>query len=367
MNKPNGVGGITDVLGKVPGRASRYAVAQAPMSLVLTDPHRADNPIIYVNRAFEVMTGYSLSYVLGRNCRFLQRDGAEEEATKRLRAAIDKREPVQVDITNYRFDGSAFTNRLSVSPIYDSNNDLYAFVGIQTEITAENKQVEELKTVISETQHRVRNHLQLISSMIRLRSQESPDGAFEILAKRVEALGLLYDEFFVKGGLKDDSLRFDIVSGGAYVSRVATLIASLDMRRTIRMNVDVDPIYIETERAAQLGLIVSELITNALQHAFPDRSEGVVEVRLKELGGDQVRLTVADDGVGMGAADWPNGTSLGSRICKALIGQIDGNLNVATSEAGSIVTVDFYNATDTTLDQTGQRREIQDSNTQRLT
>ena len=109
--------------------------AALPLACVVTDPNRPDNPIIYVNEAFEEITGYPAHEALGRNCRFLQGDAPDEAATKELRRAIDRREPVTVAIRNRRRDGSDFLNRLTISPLFSRDGSLMAFLGIQYEVT----------------------------------------------------------------------------------------------------------------------------------------------------------------------------------------------------------------------------------------
>ena len=95
---------------------------------------------------------------------------------------------------------------------------------------------------------------------------------------------------------------------GAYISRVAATIGHLEGRRSIRINVDCDAIEVKVDRAARIGLLFSELLTNALKHAFEGREEGLVEARLKTLSSGIIRLTVTDDGVGLPKnANWPYG------------------------------------------------------------
>jgi two-component sensor histidine kinase len=104
------------------------------------------------------------------------------------------------------------------------------------------------------------------------------------------------------------STRSQRIPLGAYISRIASTIGYLDGRRSVRVNVDCDAIDIDVERAARVGLLFSELLTNALKHAFQGRDEGLVEARLKMLSSGIVRLTVTDDGIGLPpSARWPHG------------------------------------------------------------
>jgi len=111
------------------------AIDNAHSPLVLADPQQDDNPMVYVNEAFEELTGYPEGELLGRNCRFLQGDETDPETVAQLREAIDSEEPVTVEIRNYRKDGTPFWNELTVSPVYDSEGRLVRYLGTQRDIT----------------------------------------------------------------------------------------------------------------------------------------------------------------------------------------------------------------------------------------
>nr|WP_202389913.1 ATP-binding protein [Parapontixanthobacter aurantiacus] len=129
---------------------------------------------------------------------------------------------------------------------------------------------------------------------------------------------------------------------GAYLGRIASAIAHIDGREGIRVNFDADKIAVPVETAARTGLIFSEVLTNSLQHAFEDRSEGLVEARVKQLSGSTLRISVMDDGTGMPADhDWPNNGNLGSRIVRNLVAGLNGDLNVDTKIKGTTITLDI--------------------------
>ncbi len=344
--------------------AGQELLANLPLSMVLSDPNQPDNPIVYVNRAFERVTGYVASAVVGRNCRFLQGEDRDQPAARDLARAVAERRPAVVTLTNYRADGTPFLNRLMIAPVLDERGDLFAFVGLQSEVLEAKPEggraVARFDDRLQEMQHRVKNHLQMVSSMIRLQSREargSPDPAsgYDVIARRVDALALLYDEFSTAPGDAGEGVRYDVVSAGGYVSRVANTVGALDGGRDVRINIDTDAVYMRTERAAQLGLLTSEVLSNVLRHAFEGRPEGVVEVRLKQLGGDRVRLTIEDDGVGLGDSRWPEEGNLGARIVRGLVEQLEATIDVATGPTGTHVALDFRNALDTTLDEDGAR------------
>ena len=100
------------------------AVRATRMPMLLTDPGQPDNPIVFVNAAFSRLTGYAHHEIIGRNCRFLQGPATDMADVARIGAAIARREPIEVDLLNYKKDGELFWNRLLVSPVFDRDLSL---------------------------------------------------------------------------------------------------------------------------------------------------------------------------------------------------------------------------------------------------
>lgn len=104
------------------------------IAAVVSDPRLDDNPIVECNAAFEALTGYERHEIVGRNCRFLRGSDTEPWLTEQLRTGIRNRQPVMVEILNYRKDGSPFRNAVMVAPIFDMAGDIEYFLGSQVEI-----------------------------------------------------------------------------------------------------------------------------------------------------------------------------------------------------------------------------------------
>ena len=110
------------------------AIMGSSESVVVTDARENDNPIIFVNPAFELLTGYANAEIVGRNCRFLQGKDRDQRARKRIKGAVIMGEDIRVVIRNYRKDGTSFMNELSISPVYDKQGRPRYFVGVQHQV-----------------------------------------------------------------------------------------------------------------------------------------------------------------------------------------------------------------------------------------
>lgn len=115
--------------------------------VTLADPDQEDMPLVYVNKAFETITGYTFAETIGKNCRFLQGKERDQAGVKELREAIENKKPVEVVLRNYRKNGELFYNHLLISPLFDSHGNLLYFLGVQFDITHKIRAEEEIKAL----------------------------------------------------------------------------------------------------------------------------------------------------------------------------------------------------------------------------
>lgn len=120
------------------------ALDTLPVSIAIADARQPDTPLVYVNSAFEALTGYAGSEVYGHNCRFLQGHDTDAEALRDLREALKQGQSVRVELKNYRKDGEAFWNELTINPLYDRNGELLYFMAVARDASYERKMSEEL-------------------------------------------------------------------------------------------------------------------------------------------------------------------------------------------------------------------------------
>lgn len=113
------------------------AVRATRMPMLITDPNKPDNPVVFANEAFIRLTGYSRAEIIGHNCRFLQGPETDPADIARLRDAIRRRAQIEMEIINHRKDGTKFWNRVLISPVFDADGRLTYFFASQLDVTLE--------------------------------------------------------------------------------------------------------------------------------------------------------------------------------------------------------------------------------------
>ena len=312
------------------------AVRATRMAMIITDPRRLDNPIVFANDAFLKLTGYTRLEVTGRNCRFLQGPETDLAEVARVRAAIAAERDIHAELLNYRKDGSTFHNALFVSPVHDEDGRLLFFFASQLDVSDRYAlQAERDRTrtaldanalLLREVGHRARNDLQMISAMLVHQSGDSADPAVrEALAVaigRIDALAALYR---MPPG---DTAGHDLAE---LAREVAGTLVEASGRDDVALDLDLASVPIRGDAAGPLALILSETVSDALRHAFPDRP-GRLIVRL-DRDDQAVMLGIADDGIGLPD---PSGghAAAGKGLVDVLVRQLDGARSVEPAPTG---------------------------------
>jgi len=243
------------------------AVERTRMPMVVTNPREEDNPIVLANKAFLDLTGYAAEEIIGRNCRFLQGAGSSQTAIAEIRAALDDERETDVEILNYRKDGSTFWNKLRLSPVHDDDGKLLYYFGSQHDVTPLRK-VQTLEAsehrLLMEVDHRARNVLAIVDSIVRLSRADDATLYATAVQQRVQALarahGLLADHGWQDIPL-DQLVRAQVSPFGA--RRITLNGPEMGIRAPI-----VQP----------LALIVHELVVNAATHGALSGQVGKLNV-----------------------------------------------------------------------------------------
>ncbi len=197
----------------------------------------------------------------------------------------------------------------------------------------------EKEVLLKEIHHRVKNNMQVISSLLSLQSDHIKDPALGRLLSdsqdRIRSMALVHETLYGSTNLSSIDLR-------AYIeSLTAHLVQSYAVKGRVRLERDTQRVLLGIDAAVPCGLLLNELISNALKHAFPGERSGMVTVKLERVEDDQLRLVVSDNGIGLPADVEPSKShSLGLRLVSALAEQLGGRLELSR-EGGTTFTVLF--------------------------
>ena len=311
--------------------------------MLVADARAPDMPIVWANDAFLRQTGYALDEIRGRNCRLLQGPATDPAEVARIREAVKAGEALSIEILNYRKDGSTFWNALTITPIHDEDGLAYFFASQAdtTRVHMEAGKVTDLvaalarKTaLIREIDHRAKNNLQVISSLMLLKARRMPDGetreALEGMAERIGALSIAHRLLYTE----EDGSHF------ALTDFVGELLSDFDAGMAddrIRIDTEVEAIRLPAAMAAPLALMIHELVANALRHAFPGGRKGRVSITAKrtETG---MGVEICDDGVGFDAGQQTE-TGFGRSLVEMVARQLRGTVRWLPQAGGTRVDI----------------------------
>jgi two-component sensor histidine kinase len=310
---------------------------------------RAPECVVYANLEFERLSGLRSAEIVGQDWDALPGRGHAEGDPRSLGEAVAA-EQEYVGVFQVESAGGARTVD-AWSNVIEADDGTPRFrlvalaeAGRRSEAHHEELErlIEEKDTLLRELQHRVKNNLQMITALIRLEARNLPGDAsgshFDRLAGRIEALALLYRS------LSEDS-EAESIDLGVYLSEIASAVMRAHAPEGIRLDLKVDTWPVSVNVAMPTGLVVNELLTNALKHAFIGRDGGTMTLHsLVEAGG--CRVIVADDGVGLAAGDtWPRPGKLGAMIVQSLRQNAKARLEVRSAPGeGMRVTIFFARA-----------------------
>ena len=299
----------------------RRFLDQIPIAIIISemkDPER----IVYANPEFEKLSGQTSSEVTGKPWGVLKGRGDAEGAPRELGAAIVESSDFVATFKLVRADlefsiVDAYSNVIEDDdgkPCYR----LAALVDVGAHGQARDeleRTVREKDTLLMEVQHRVKNNLQMITALMRIEARNAQGrmdtAPFDRLAGRIEAIQHLY-------ALLADHGPQDEIDLGVYLSKIASSVLSSHAVEGIRLDLKLDPYPVSVNVAMPTGLVVNELLTNALKHAFVGRDSGAIT--LNSLSdGHGCRILVADNGVGLPEGiTWPERGKLSALIVQSL-------------------------------------------------
>jgi len=206
-----------------------------------------------------------------------------------------------------------------------SNESLHAEMkerALAQEITRTS--LHEKEVLLKEIHHRVKNNLQIISSLLNLQSGTSHDNssAFKESQSRIKSMALIHEKLY-----QSESLSHIDFSG--YVASLTSyLVRSYSLSPNVTMEMDIQGISLDVDKAIPCGLIINELVSNSLKYAFPEQRKGLIRINMIKNEGSYL-LIISDNGTGLPIGmDFRNTTSLGLQLVNTLTDQIEGNIEL---------------------------------------
>jgi two-component sensor histidine kinase len=290
--------------------------------------------VVYSNLEFEGLSARLNTTILGADWKSLP--GAATDGALALGEAITQGRD---HLGSYKIphdDGDLLVDAWS-NVIEDDNGEpafrlvaLVAVGGRDGSVLDELEQkVREKDTQLLELQHRVKNNLQMITALIRIEARGVPDRptgeGFDRLAGRIEALGLLYRALGATPGE-------GVLDLGIYLSEIASAVMRAHAHEGIHLDLQVDTWLVSLNVAMPAGLVVNELLTNALKHAFRGRDDGVISLHCTTDAAGGCRVVVFDNGVGLpeGYA-WPKPGKLSALIVQSLLQNASAQMAVISA------------------------------------
>jgi two-component sensor histidine kinase len=305
-----------------------------PIAVAVSALHPVEK-VVYANLEFQRLAGQLNTKVLGAGWDTLPGEAAKGAPT--LGEAIIQGRDHLGPFTIAKGDAELLVDAWSNIIEDDEGRPAFRLVALAAGAARDGSILDELEervrekdTQLLELQHRVKNNLQMITALIRIEARGITDRStgegFDRLAGRIEALGLLYRAL-------GDSVGEGVLDLGIYLSEIASAVMRAHATEGIHLELQVDTWLVSLNVAMPAGLVVNELLTNALKHAFRNRDGGRISLHCTTDTAGGCRVVVADDGVGLpDGSSWPKAGKLSALIVRSLLQNAAAQMQVTSAE-----------------------------------
>lgn len=321
------------------------AVEQSPSFVIIAD---STGVIEYVNPKYTTVSGYSRDEVVGTHMRQSQTKYLPPEEIEHAYKLLNSGQEWQGEFFNKKKDGSYYWVSSHISPLVNAEGQITHFIDVEEDITGR-KQVEEQlraslkekEVLLMEIHHRVKNNLQIVSSLLSLQSanisNERDMDVFRACQDQVRSMALIHEKMYMSRDLA-------VIEFGNYARSLSDyLVRTYNTGYRIRINVVAEQVFLDANYAVPCGLILNELITNSLKYAFPESHTGEITVVLRTEG-DKVTMIVSDNGIGLPeSVGSKKEKTMGISLVNDLVRQIDGTIEI-DSVGGTSFKIQFINS-----------------------
>jgi len=308
-----------------------------------------DTNSVYItaNRKFCEVYGLSQEEITGKTEYDIFTDNERIETyLKTDRRVIEQRQPISAGEDLHEEDGRTVYTMSHKVPLMDENGNVIGIIGIAFDVTelkeAQQRLAASLRekdTLFKEVHHRVKNNMQIISSLLNLQSyQMSDEHDRELLLEsinRIQSMSMVHEMLYQSGNVTEIDLSLYMRNLISYIFSMYAVGAD---RIALRYD-HMETIPVDIDTAINCGLIITEIITNSIKYAFPGLKAGKISISLKLIDG-RVIIEAGDDGIGMDIHSEKRSTTLGLSLIESLVHQLEGSMDLRT-EGGTCYTISF--------------------------
>ncbi len=258
----------------------------------------------------------------------------------RRRQLLDTKTSQPCELRMQRKDGSHFYAHLECMPVLDQEDNVTHIRVAVTDISKLKNTEEQLRLALREIHHRTRNNMTVLDSLLSIQSEQLEDQQavqmFREARERIQAMALVHTKLY-RSDLSNVNLK-EYIESLAYMLRSGYQVGS----GKIALRLDTDPVYVPIDGAVPCGLLLNELITNALKYAFPGERDGEISISLHEAADKSIELRVRDNGVGLPEDfNFKTAHSTGAQIVSAIARQFRGTIAFNHQNPGTEVVIRF--------------------------
>jgi len=303
-------------------------------AIIITD---LEDRITSWNRSAEKIFGWKTEEVIGKKLsQLIVPPHLAADREQIISNVLSGRGVTGFDAVQVRKDGNPIDVSMTISILQDSDQNIIGLSSIIRDITERKRAEEQIRSSLAEKEvllreihHRVKNNMQIISSLLSLQSEFSKDSNFIEMFKesrnRITSMALIHEKLY-------QSQNFTKIDINGYIKDLVNgLFQSYGISTSkIALNLHVEDVPIGIDSAIPCGLIINELVTNSLKYAFPGDKKGELAIKLHSNGENMIELVVSDDGVGIPQdLDLHNVKSLGLHLVTILSeNQLQGEINL---------------------------------------